>query len=884
MWKKCFLALISITLVGLGYRTAYSQLINRGLKSYINYGWTDFQNYPENQPVFPKFDYLGNFLLKGFDVFTWEEYRTLSPNEGSVIVKGRMFQDWLRRLVIANDTFGGVGVRFAIGGGMRTTFTPLTLDLTRLNGVRFDLASDRHQFTAIYSRVSDPLKLDYKQSFSKDWVVRKNEGVFLLGGHWESKFLRDHFTIGATFVNMYRFDSLLKLRDNSLRGVAIRNAIPDTIVVRFTDDSPEDGIGGAAVYNICAVAQVQTGDKVISMRIEPEKILKSPGVITHRNYLEASGQYHVGILEVPVSITYYFPMPKNTVQVEFKALVANDYRISIRQSHHFTIIEGSKEKTVTVSEVPLRGEWPYYPFFVIRRAKGNVRDMSNKGFVRFSYGMLTGLTTMGLNMELNLIGFHLKGEYNRNFCYFQYPVKKGDRSKWTDAAYFLTVTKDINPFMVGAEIFSIGSKYNTYHPNGPFWYFNDERQIPWQYRGITGYNNRYPLVDDNDDNDIWPDNWVDEWNIYTPDSFIRQDAAGIFPGLDKNKDQFPDYNVNNNNIPDWDEPFLQYFVDPVEFQYGADYNNNFIVDAFEDDLLPQYPYYKDEKGQHFFVTFRPLSYLKFTTGSVNIHQIAGGGINKMTYGTINIDYRVRGRGKIWFEHKVKRVRDNIPNDWWEFVLQEGGGAVGRANYIHTRFRDRLVMKNSLVHRGYLEVKYHPIRDLNIINSVRYEFNSMLASEFSDGTSQPEDKIDFIGLVCKADYKFQYKNFTIMPRIKNYWYRWSRKSLNKPYVNKNVLIPILRADYRVTRNTFIKLGMQGFPLLKNRVWNWVNKDYSYKEQDFIILVNNITYYQGYKVAWEIGWQHTYRDYEGPGLGDDNFSKFFIRVHSGVSAIY
>jgi len=882
MLKKIAIILI-VVCVALWSQLAFSQLVQRNVHPYTNYGWSEFKNYQENQPVFPRYDYLGNYLLHGFNVFTWEEYRSLSPNEGSLVIKDRYFKEWMRQLVIANDSFGAWSSRFAIGEAIRTTFTPLTLDLVRLNGIRFDLASDNHKFTSIYSRVSDPVIINPDWSLVNDQITRREDGVFLFGGHWESKFLQDHLLIGGTLVNMYRFDSLLKLKDNSYQGTAIRDAIPDTILVKFSDDSPEDGMGGAAIYSIYAMAKVKTDNEIQSVRINPRKISRSSGVATHYNYLEASGEHNVGMSRIPVAVTYSFPMPQNTIDVQFVAMVANDYRISIRQSHHHVTTQGVVTKTITVTDQEKSGQ-ANYPFFIVRRAEGNVRDMSNKGIVHFSYGMLTGLTTVGLNMELNLIGFNLRGEYNWNYSNYQYPVSSGGRSQWTDVAYYLTLTKDLKPLTLGTEIFSIGPKYNTYASKGPFWYFNEVREIPTRMGGAQGYNNVYPLVDDNDDNDFWPDDWRRDYYAMGPREFQRRDNSGIFPGLDQDQDQWPDYNANGNNIPDWDEPFLQYFVDPIEFQYGADHNNNFIIDIYEDDLLPNYPYYKDERGQHYFSSISLLKSVKITLGAVDIRQIAGGGINKMKYGTLNIDHEFSSvKGKIWYEHQVKHVKDNIRNDWYEFTLQEGSGLVRYPYYVHTKFDDHLTMKNSLVHRGCLIAKFQPIKNLNIENKVKYEFNFLHASEFEDGTSQPEDRIDFIGLACKVDYKFQYKAFTIMPRIKDLWYRWSRQSYDLPYVDKNVLMPILRVDYFLTPKTSLKMGIQGFPLFEHKSWNWGNKDLNFKEQDFVILLNNKTFFQGFKVVWEIGWKHTYRNYESAAIRDINYSSFFVRIHSGVGTL-
>lgn len=80
-----------------------------------------------------------------------------------------------------------------------------------------------------------------------------------------------------------------------------------------------------------------------------------------------------------------------------------------------------------------------------------------------------------------------------------------------------------------------------------------------------------------------------------------------------------------------------------------------------------------------------------------------------------------------------------------------------------------------------------------------------------------------------------------------------------------------------------MGIQGFPLFEHKSWNWGNKDLNFKEQDFVILLNNKTFFQGFKVVWEIGWKYTYRNYESAAIRDINYSSFFVRIHSGVGTL-
>ena len=907
--------------IGLLVNTTQGQFLNMENPPYLNFGWLDYRNYRENVPIYRQFDYFGNFMVEGFDAFLWEEYRTIRPAAGSVLLKGKMYQQWLNHLAIARDAFAGWSTSLTIGNAVRTVFTPLTLSLTRYNGIRWDMASDNNQFTVLTTRISDPERFWYLEPLGADLFSSINEGAYLLGGHWQT-FVGGFLRLGATYLNLHRYDSFRTAAENSWKGVAIRDAIPDTIYVRFSDDSPEDGVAGAAIYSIYATVKVRKGDKVVVERIEPCKIICSPGVVEHPpgylqpgGYLEASGEFQAptkfysGVYKVPVYVDFVFPMPRRAFEVEFATLVANDYRISIRQVHHFTSTLPPADINVTGDLV--RKDRPFYPYFPIRRAKGNVGDMSNKQVVRFQYGMLTGMTTMGLDAELRIGNFHLQGEIVRSTTDFQYPVMIGSRSDYKDFAYYVMAKQEIKPFTIGGELFSIGPKYYGYdngqdvkyvyaylwnkhdpkdrvlyrkylfHPwRGPYWYFNNARQDPVaRSREEVVFNPVYSLVEDNDDNDIWPDDWQQDWDVNYPERFFEPDA-GIFPGWDKNGDAIPDYNQNNNLVPDWDEPFLQYYTEPMEFQYGDDNNNNFIIDAWEDDMLPDYPYYKDEAGKNFYISFVPLNGLTLTWGIVDIHQIAGGGINKIQYTKLNFSRQFGRKGEIWFEHMTKRVKDNIKNDWYEFVLNQRAALGEKTRYEQTLFEDPLCMRNSLVNRGFLSTKFSPIPNLNIINNIRYEINKQYADDFGAGLIQQEDRIDFIGVVNKADYNFRWGNLVVMPQLKLQYERWKRKSEVNPFIDNFLLIPILRVNYLITKRTKIQTGIQGFPLLENRFWDRVDSENTYSARNFIFLITNTTAYQGYKICTQIGWEYRNIDFDDLYQRDTDYYKFFVRASAGI----
>ncbi len=66
------------------------------------------------------------------------------------------YRNFFNRLVIASDQRGGAAYRLMIGDEIATTFTPLTFNKPRFNGVRLDYAAERYQASLLLSRPSNP--------------------------------------------------------------------------------------------------------------------------------------------------------------------------------------------------------------------------------------------------------------------------------------------------------------------------------------------------------------------------------------------------------------------------------------------------------------------------------------------------------------------------------------------------------------------------------------------------------------------------------------------------------------------------------------------------------------------------------------------------------
>jgi hypothetical protein len=865
--------------------------LGRWRPNYLNYGWQDFENYRLNTTLHLRnYDAFGNFIANGYDMFALEEYRTRAPDNGSLLQKGRFYQDWLRNLVIADDVYGGWSTRLTMGDLIHTTFTPLTLDMVGFNGVRFDaLSATDKAFTLLISRVSDPIRRGV--SIPRTGVfLPAEEGVYLLGGHWETD-VGQNLCLGATYLNLYRYDSLRGLKSNSRKGLALRNAVPQQIIVRFEDDSPEDQRAGAQVFDIVARVTLAPAPedrvgKSTTTEVRPSSVETSPGVMASGRHLEASGYYRdTEGIEQPNYIDYLFDLSADAIGVEFAALAGNDYKISMRQNHFFVTdpLRGGGEKRST-------------DFFIIRRADGNVTDLSNKALIRFDYGLAAGMEVMGLNGKLTIPGLDVRGEVARSDNHYQYPTLLGQRSQFGDLAGYVTVAKEGPRFSLGAEAFSIGPRYTSYnpHPSGlrdpqsplaEVFYFNDPRQSPYRNASVSTSNPFYMLVDDNDNmlTDETPDNWIVLGN---PTETVSG-TTGIFPFFDLNQDGHQDTNLNYNEFPDYNEPFLMYSADPVAFYFGDDFNNNGMTDAWEDDNLPNYPYYKNEQGLHLVGGVKPVQGLRLNLGRYYAQQIAASGRNQALYGRCDFERSSPGKWRVGWQHEAKDVRDDIANDYYFYSLREGiRNQSDQVFYNAGFYADRLEYRDSFANRGLLRVDYQPVQGWNLEGKFRYDLNHQRQHRFGNtGSSQPADDSDFYGGVVRTEYTYRRSALTVTPRYKVLYQFRDRRSQEEPIEKNLQAFPILRADYRLTDHSQVRLGVQGLPLpfLVDRRRDFVDRANDSEWTSWTLMWFNESEYESYRIGTEAGVMRQQTDFDEPGKQDVKFTRFFIRMISGVGSV-
>ncbi len=889
--------------------------VSRYYAPFLNFGWTDYENYREGIPIFKRYDAFGNYLTEGYEVFRMEETRAVAQGEqGSVLLKGQFYENWLRHLIIVDDAYGGWSTRLMVGDAISTTFSPLTLNMARLNGIRWDEASANNRFSIILSRISDPIKLDLKDRLDRGGERRTvTDGVYLMGGHWESH-VGDFLILGGTYVNLHRFDSSRGFTTNTRKGLAPPQTSVQEVIVRFQDDSPEDGVGGAAVFAVSATAHIREGGVDRFEKIPASAPEVSEGVAAGPRHVEASGYFENRQgFRIPVFVEYSFPVPDSTVGVKIAAVVGNDYQILTRQDHRYTVSSGGGARTTE--------------FVIARRAEGNVIDMSNKGQVVFEQGMLTGQDVVGLNGSASVSGFEVRGEVARSSTYFQHAADDGERADYDDFGWYVTVEKEIHAVSLGFEGFHIGPKYNTYafksaarqkaeaNPEfssdgvqvpfinrtfgvlqnedivdsrtaGTHYFFNlDDRQDPAStYRNSGGNklnNPIYALVDDNDDIDQWPDDWVQDWDIAGRESKYLESDAGVYPFFDFDADGFADNNRNRNELLDSDEPFLMYFTDPREFYFGDDFNNNFLLDMWEDDDQPNYPYFKDEEGFHVTAASSLAPGLEATLGRYSVDQIAGGGHNDVTYGRLRYEWSQGDHWRLRLDHESKTVEDDIANPYFDFRVDLISD--GRLVPMQFFFPDLLEARDSFVNRGLLHVEYKPGRYWNINAKLRYELNDQQATTLDNGDVQPEDDVDFVGYLIKGDYTRHYGRMAFMPRFKLQYRRQERSTIALPLREDLILAPLVRIDYHLTHRSTIAIGAQGLPLLVDRRIDFRDRDNDAKHQTYQLAWINQSNFGGYKIGTEAGAEYRSINFDVSGLPDESFVRFFFKMFAGVGTV-
>ncbi len=841
----------------------------------------------------------------------------------------------------ASESTADWAISLVGAASLRTKLTPLTISYPNLDGMKIDFQSSNYMVSMVNSTMIDESLKHEPGRFEAD---EKNT-LMLRGMQIRRKI--GALTIGTTYANMYAIQTT-RDEGTNLKGTIHDYAPPPIFyAVRVLDDSPHDG-NGPVVNDVKLIVDGVYRPDIIPMVILDDIRRELVTAVTsksqkgyldfgttysgsdqfdylvldertpkHLDYLYMNdynrgwntkiltdnfdlgkGQEYYKIIipgDKPVRVNgneyvmYLFDLGsiKDKInRVEVALTVANDYRIQVSQIYTNKIAGGHDN----VGDNMLHYQSQYWR--TMAQAEGNIKDGSNLRTIRIDFGYEVGNLIYGFDAQFNYLGLKINGEFVTNTHYYMFSdgvpgtglppspptditPREGHRSSQTDHAYYLTIEKEWKRFGFAGELFKMGKFYRPY--------MNYTMSLKTTYMDSRNSTVRVSMIEDNDDDDQYPDTQyiskaMGPWltSIHDPD--------GVFPGNDLDNDSYADNEKNDNNFPDYNEPFLMFDVDPDEYVFGDDFNNNSIPDHRENDMKYDTPYDLDREGKHFYLMYSPVKNVNLFAGTF---RTRGVGLDNRTdddYLKANLNYNVFSIGNIYAEYRYERIKDNIQDKFivvpTKTVFRTGTHSAF-SRYDRELYFDEIEYRNSKVNKFFLESKIRAIPPFTIENHIKYERNKQLEGIMYDNTFQPKDIVSTLAMVNKFVYTKQLGNWTFSPGLKFRLYKKNRSESLNPLDHYTLRIPLIYLKYRISLKSNITLGIQGFKGFEMFYKDYIQSHNDYRQVNYILQIENTTNYWGFDV-WggfgfkfeQINFDEEYRKFE-----EYKSSSFFVKLWMG-----
>ena len=792
---------------------------------YTNYARNLYQRYVgTNREGDTFYDLYGNYVTRGWLLYDWSQ--TQPQQDGSNVWKNTYFRDWFSGLVVAADQKGQNHLAITIGDRIRSTLTPMTFSKPGFDGIQIDYQSDKYEVTTLLSRISYPGAAGHRNPSVQETTTSST----LTGGRATAQ-VGDFVKVGGTYVSAHNSTQLLDAFDGSPRSGSIvgsQNAQNVTkLFLRLSDDSPEDDAGGVNLFawDVLIKADEEAvgpdGEVIVErtvVRASEVGLIPAPeGGFQRLGFVEASGSVQIELVYDFSLATYRGPDPSLIRELTFELAVANDYRIEV----------ASDRQTDRAGD-------PVY--LLAARAEGNVRDGSNLSLLQIPYGLPTATEVFGFTVEAEDVkGFKLYAEWDRSISHRKYPNRAHTRHLGSSSqgdAWMVNASKIAYPWFLFGEAYSMDHDYNT-----SAFLARGGQSIDYSDKGSFYYE----LVDDNDDQDRYPD-WQ---RIFQASDFE------VFPGYDENVDFVSDFNQNStrdipNLVPDYEEPFLRFRTDRPEFLFGVDMNNNLWVDRFENDDEADYPYGRDLRGYNVYAGADLIPGVRFTVGRTDESLIAGDGANTTNYAFFTVEQDYAGLGRLRFFESFRVAEDSIANDLrqWSDVDQ---GSVPTL--------DPLAARDTWINSTFFSFDYTRIEDLTFTTKAKYD-------RWHQRQEQPDLRDDsyFLGLINKIDHERRIARVIFLPRIKNELRLESPALKSDPRRREDTLLLSLLARWPLLDVSSMEVGVE------YAIFNQLREsDAAVREgllDDFSEVVGAVQFsttpeYQGYKLHAKMGLRLTRR---------------------------
>ncbi|MFC1512025.1 hypothetical protein ACFL5H_02375 [Candidatus Latescibacterota bacterium] len=739
--------------------SSFGQLLFRqGMEeeSYARTGYTQYGQTQVSRSSNPRYDYFGNYILTGVQLFNWQEaklnsrHADIAEDNNSSLEKLNLVDEnpyyhlFLDGLVVMNESTRSFSTRLIVGNNVRLKFSPLTLDMLNLNGIRWDFLFAGNELTLISSRANMPVFTYIEAAGAK--VIPQIAPVYLQGAHIQRRM--GIFDVSANYVNTYRSNSAISRSNNSMTGTLLheeklKEFRPVQFAVKVEDGSRYDG-GGPRVYDIFPVingkirrdmfvgvtkgnwkddfnVHRRTNDPNTDQDqnryfLDPLRIPEFYEINNVASKADIKGNIIARRLPDPATQTYddpstfidfrqlnsegnpylecngedyyiyWFNLPQDeeAQEVVFKALVSNNYIFSISEIHSNRDSDIPEPKHIDRSQATF--------FEKVCYSKGDVKDESNLGWVSFEYGIPMANMLMSFRVESDVQGFKFTTEYARNLQFKQFPNNSSSKFRKDAEAYYLTVTREFGNLSLGGEYFKMDPDYTTtFVQHDPRLREVDDIFGPGLYTDSIYANNKETnggtqsvLNTTHLISTVVDNDDRDQYPDYHMFRYMR-DTNGVFPGLDINGNHRPDVNENDNLRPDYDEPFFLFNVDPDEYDYGLDMNNNNTIDIRENDSKPDYPYDVDRKGFHVYGSYGQDMGWKYTLGYINMEKIVHGGSTDVKYGIADYNRFIPFFADLRFSTVFKQVEDTIQDDVFRYARRLSTTLVDSLTYAYNSY-------------------------------------------------------------------------------------------------------------------------------------------------------------------------------------------------------
>ena len=906
----------------------YTTTSSAPLRPFLNRGaWPGYLNLGK-QPYSPTttsvrsselYDRLGGHLFRGYPLLSWRETRSDQVGvQESGLLRENYFFDFFNNMMVASDSYRGWNLSLTVGDAIRTSLSPLTLRSPRWQGLRFDGESKNQGFTGLMTRGA-------AQRFSSFDSPGKQDlsPVLAYGGHY---FYRpsEVLTVGATLFNQHQVD--VESRQGSfISGTQpYQIQVPKRISVWIQSDAPYGG-SVAGVYDVdielVVVAEDGSRTRLSSDETDPPEVYRpslEPGPPVRGRQV---GDVYQAREDEVVEYVFELPQGAQIVSAVFRADVAGDYRISVRQAHDFTdLAAGTTEERHWPSAFPdfvVRGvvrpghsqrsnlKYPFDfkpleddPHTTVARASGRP-GLDRRRTVKFDYGIPSGKTLIGTDFKLTARELMAEGEivYNSEEGHFPYSNddrdvkgRKHSKGSW---AYLFNARRPVSlrgvRMEAGGEIFRMDPNYSGGYDSrrGGTVFFTDKGGSS----GTEAFTQEFPLMEDNDDDDEYVDDSFNDqgrFQFFVPSgNYSGGRTGGVFPGLDADGDLSPDNDRDRNGVPDWTEPFLLFDSDPASFTYGIDFNNNGQPDFRENDDHPDYPIRKDQEGYHGFLTLLDLAPVGRTSlGYYRMSEIAGAGEARALYARTESSWLHHSGLAVEFNDDVKLVEDDVRDNVYEWVTGDTSSFANVYSVINPPPADPLVMRKSIVNTAFLKLSYRPSSAFGVRTDVLHFVNRQREiGEDTEGGFDPDlDETDVLvqeantfselSLISRAEYRVFWHKLEFWTGLK-YGLQEGRRGRAWEKTSTRFFAPIFKTSYEIMDGINLQWGMSGFPLLPMRLTDNEDETRSYEERKMVLmLIGRSDNYEGSNVSISVGLELHRKDYEEAGreLDFDSYATF------------